>query len=52
MLPYDAAVLQSWGAALVLITIVLILNVSVRYVVLYRKGGKLGMLGSIMGGKK
>ena len=52
MLPYDAAVLQSWGAALVLITIVLILNVSVGYVVLYRKGGKLGMLGSIMGGKK
>lgn len=39
MLPYDAAVMQSWGAALVLIVIVLVLNVSVRYFILSKKQG-------------
>ena len=43
-----------WGAALVLITILLVLNMSVRYLVLYRKGGSgsLGMFMRITGGKK
>ena len=39
LLPYDNAVMFGWGAALVLITILLVLNMSVRYLVLYRKGG-------------
>ena len=54
LLPYDEAVMFGWGAALVLITILLVLNMSVRYLVLYRKGGSgsLGMFMRITGGKK
>ncbi len=38
-LPYDSAVGQGWGAALVLILIVLSINVGVRYFLLRKKGG-------------
>jgi phosphate transport system permease protein len=38
-LPYDSAVAQGWGAALVLILIVLSINVGVRYAFLRKRGG-------------
>ena len=37
-LPYDNAVAQGWGAALVLILMVLSINIGVRYIVLRKKG--------------
>ncbi len=37
LLPYDSAQLQGWGAALVLIMIILAINLSVRYFVLQKK---------------
>jgi phosphate transport system permease protein len=37
LLPYDSAQLQGWGAALVLIIIILVINLGVRYFVLHRK---------------
>jgi len=40
-LPYDSAVTQGWGAAFVLIIIVLAINIGVRYVFLGRKHGML-----------
>ncbi|HEV2192428.1 MAG TPA: phosphate ABC transporter permease PstA [Nitrosopumilaceae archaeon] len=38
-LPYDSSVAQGWGAALVLILIVLSINIGVRYFLLRKKGG-------------
>jgi len=38
-LPYDSAVAQGWGAALVLILIVLSINIGVRYVLLRKHRG-------------
>ncbi len=37
-LPYDSSVAQGWGAALVLILIVLSINIGVRYFLLRKKG--------------
>ena len=37
LLPYDSAQLQGWGAALVLIIIILAINLGVRYLVLGKK---------------
>ena len=38
LLPYDSAQLQGWGAALVLILIILTINLGVRYFVLNKNG--------------
>jgi phosphate transport system permease protein len=38
-LPYDSSVAQGWGAALVLILMVLSINIGVRYFLLRKKGG-------------
>ncbi len=40
-LPYDSAVTQGWGAAFILIIIVLTINIGVRYIFLRKKGGTL-----------
>ncbi len=39
LLPYDSAQMQGWGAALVLILIILGINLAVRYFMLKKKGG-------------
>jgi len=39
LLPYDSAQAQGWGAALVLILIVLSVNIGVRYIFLRKSGG-------------
>ena len=46
LLPYDSAQLQGWGAALVLILIILAINLAVRYFVLNKNssGGLIGRL--------
>ena len=41
LLPYDSAQLQGWGAAMVLILIILAVNVGVRYFVLNKQGGSM-----------
>jgi phosphate transport system permease protein len=41
LLPYDSAQLQGWGAALVLIMIILAINLGVRYFVLNKNGTSL-----------
>ena len=41
LLPYDSAQLQGWGAALVLILIILVINLGVRYFVLNKNGTSL-----------
>ena len=41
LLPYDSAQLQGWGAALVLILIILAVNIGVRYFVLNKGNGNL-----------
>ncbi|MFQ5440799.1 MAG: phosphate ABC transporter permease PstA [Nitrosopumilaceae archaeon] len=41
LLPYDSAQLQGWGAALVLILIILAINLGVRYFVLNKNGTSL-----------
>ncbi|RDJ31232.1 MAG: phosphate ABC transporter permease PtsA [Crenarchaeota archaeon] len=46
LLPYDSAQLQGWGAALVLILIILAVNVGVRYFVLNKQGG--GLVGRLI----
>lgn len=38
LLPYDSAQLQGWGAALVLILIILSINIAVRYYMLPKRG--------------
>ncbi len=38
LLPYDSAQLQGWGAAMVLIIIILAINIGVRYFFLRKKG--------------
>jgi phosphate transport system permease protein len=49
-LPYDSSVAQGWGAALVLILMVLSINIGVRYIVLRKKGRglKLRILGGAL----
>ena len=47
-LPYDTAVAQGWGSALVLILIILSLNIGVRYLFSRKRGG--GQFRVIAGG--
>ena len=49
LLPYDSAQLQGWGAALVLIMIILIVNLAVRYAVLGKSST--GLMSRLMRGK-
>ena len=55
LLPYDSAQMQGWGAALVLILIILAINLAVRYFVL-RKSNTGGLIGRLIkektGGRK
>ncbi len=44
LLPYDSAQLQGWGAALVLIMIILGINLGIRYYFMNKKNGFLGQL--------
>ncbi|CAD6524197.1 Phosphate ABC transporter, inner membrane subunit PstA [metagenome] len=44
LLPYDSAQLQGWGAALVLIMIILAINLGVRYYFMNKKNGFFGKL--------
>ena len=46
LLPYDSAQMQGWGAALVLIMIILAINITVRYY-FSKKGRKYGILGRL-----
>jgi phosphate transport system permease protein len=46
LLPYDSAQLQGWGAALVLIIIILGINLAVRYHFANKKGN--GILGQLI----
>ncbi len=46
LLPYDSAQLQGWGAALVLILIILAINLGVRYFVLNK--GSTGLVGRLI----
>ena len=39
LLPYNSSIAEGWGAALVLIMIVLSLNIGVRYIFLRKQGG-------------
>ena len=47
LLPYDSAQMQGWGAALVLILIILAINLAVRYFVL-RKSNTGGLIGRLL----
>lgn len=47
LLPYDSAQLQGWGAALVLIIIILAINITVRYYFTSKKRGFLSKLRSM-----
>ncbi|MGQ0772366.1 MAG: phosphate ABC transporter permease PstA [Nitrososphaerota archaeon] len=49
LLPYDSAQLQGWGAAVVLIIIILAINIGVRYY-FSTKGKKGGLMARVMGG--
>ena len=51
LLPYDSAQLQGWGAAVVLIMIILAINLGVRYYFTSRGKGN-SLMSKIMGGKK
>ncbi len=44
LLPYDSAQLQGWGAALVLIMIILGINLGIRYYFMNKKNGFIGQL--------
>ncbi|MDI1494788.1 MAG: phosphate ABC transporter, permease protein PstA [Cenarchaeum symbiont of Oopsacas minuta] len=44
LLPYDSAQLQGWGAALVLILIILVINIAVRYFVLGKSSNLIGSI--------
>ena len=47
LLPYDSAQMQGWGAALVLIMIILAINLGVRYFFM-KKRGRTGILGRLI----
>ena len=51
LLPYDSAQLQGWGAALVLILIILAINLAVRYFVLNKNNGG-GLIGRLIRDKR
>jgi phosphate transport system permease protein len=44
LLPYDSAQLQGWGAALVLIIIILAINLGIKYYFMNKKNGFLGQI--------
>lgn len=50
LLPYDSAQLQGWGAAVVLIIIILAINIGVRYY--FASRSKSGLISKIIGGKR
>ncbi|NDF25205.1 MAG: ABC transporter permease subunit [Thaumarchaeota archaeon] len=52
LLPYDSARLQGWGAAVVLIIIILAINIGVRYYFAAKSSSKGKLFYRIMGGKK
>jgi phosphate transport system permease protein len=52
LLPYDSAQLQGWGAAVVLIMIILAINVGVRYYFAAKNSAKGRLLYRVMGGRK
>ncbi|MFY9300319.1 MAG: phosphate ABC transporter permease PstA [Candidatus Nitrosotenuis sp.] len=51
LLPYDSAQLQGWGAAVVLIIIILAVNIGVRYYFASR-GRRGGIVSRMLGGKR
>jgi len=51
LLPYDSAQMQGWGAAVVLIVIILAINIGVRYY-FSTKGKRSGLVSKIIGGKR
>jgi phosphate transport system permease protein len=52
LLPYDSAQLQGWGAAVVLIIIILTINIGVRYYFATKNSAKGKLFYRIMGGRK
>ena len=48
LLPYDSAQMQGWGAALVLILIILAINLAVRYFVLRKNNSSGGLIGRLI----
>jgi phosphate transport system permease protein len=52
LLPYDSAQLQGWGAAVVLIIIILAINIGVRYYFATKNSAKGRLFYRIMGGRK
>lgn len=52
LLPYDSAQLQGWGAAVVLIMIILAINVGVRYYFATKNSAKGRLLYRVMGGRR
>jgi len=51
LLPYDSAQMQGWGAAVVLIVMILAINIGVRYY-FSTKGKRSGLVSKIIGGKR
>lgn len=52
LLPYDSAKLQGWGAAVVLIIIILSINIGIRYYFSTKNSSKSKFLYKIIGGRK
>lgn len=52
LLPYDSAQLQGWGAAVVLIMIILAVNIGVRYYFATKNSAKGRLFYRVMGGRK
>jgi phosphate transport system permease protein len=52
LLPYDSAQLQGWGAAVVLIIIILSINIGVRYYFATKNSAKGKLFYRIMGGRR
>ncbi|MBI5697432.1 MAG: phosphate ABC transporter permease PstA [Thaumarchaeota archaeon] len=52
LLPYDSAQLQGWGAAVVLIMIILAINIGVRYYFATKNSARGRLFYRVMGGRK
>lgn len=52
LLPYDSAKMQGWGAAVVLIIIILSINIGIRYYFSTKNSSKSKFLYKIIGGRK
>lgn len=52
LLPYDSAQLQGWGAACVLIMIILAINIGVRYYFATKSSAKSRLFYRVMGGRR